>query len=375
MADIYLSSYLCESSQGDIEQTLDAIEYNNIKIGKKTVATLDETIEIPYFTFERPSCEDPREIYQRIKETVDPLLQSLSKEKRMKTAVIVGTSLVDQYIVESIEATVYEELKKPFATQKRSIDSFAYDLANEYGLHPYTMTVTTACTSSANALFEARNLIECGMVDEVLVIGVEIFSQMMSDGFSSMKLLSAEEQKPFDIKRDGLILGEAIAAVMVTKQKTPWKLLGGYSNCNSYNITSVAPEGKEYAQVMEEALKSVSLSANQITALKAHATSTPTNDLSEINAIKSVFSPEVVFSGIKPYLGHTLGACGILEIAVVMGCIDRGFFPGTINHKEAIISEYIPLKKHKKIEDGIFMCNYFGFGGNNTSVIIEKGMK
>jgi 3-oxoacyl-(acyl-carrier-protein) synthase len=94
--------------------------------------------------------------------------------------------------------------------------------------------------------------------------------------------------------------------------------------------------------------------------------------MSEINAIKKVFASDLTFSVLKPYVGHTLGACGVLELAIFMSCIDDGFIPKTLNHKESIIKEYTPLQEHKECKSGVFMLNYFGFGGNNTSVIIQK---
>ena len=275
-------------------------------------------------------------------------------------------------VVDSIEDSAYEEQRKPYYTSKKSIDTYAKDLAHEFGLNDFTMTINTACTSSINAVLEARNLINSGVFDNAIVIGVEIFSQMMSSGFSSMKLLSSEFQKPFDISRDGLVLGEAVAAVLVGRGESLWSVKGGYSNCNSLNITSVSPDGGEYADVMNRAMEFSNIEAKNITAIKAHATSTPTNDLSEINAISKVFDPSTKFTAIKPYIGHTLGACGVLELTIFMSCIDDGFIPGTQDHNESIIKEYVPIQEHTKCESGIFMLNYFGFGGNNTSVIIQK---
>lgn len=363
------------SAQGNKKETIESIKKENITISHKTVSTLNETSTIPYFLLKEPIPEDSKAIKNAIRSIVEEIVSSFSSAKKSKTVLLVGTSLADRHCVDAIESTVYEYKKKPYHSQKRSIDSFACDIAKELDLNPFTMTITTACTSSVNALLEAKNLIASGICDYAIVVGVEIFSQMMSDGFSSMNLLSSTFQRPFDVARDGLVLGESIAAVLVGKEESAWMLQGGYSNCNSHNITSVGPEGIEYAEVMQKAMELSKVTTEEITALKAHATATPTNDLSEIHAIQKVFDPSIDFTVLKPYVGHTLGACGILELALFMGCIDEGFLPKSINHKEPILKEYIPLLEHKECKDGTFMLNYFGFGGNNTSIIIKKELR
>ena len=372
MNSISLLDYTLRSSQGDLYDTLQVMKSGDVNIGIKRVETLAEVVEIPYYILDESISEDVDKIKELIKDEVKKLTDKLSKEQKGATALLVGTSLVDQNIVDAVESSLYEYKKEKYQSVKKSIDFFASQIAQELSLHPFTMTVSTACTSSVNALLEAKNLINSGVVEYAIVVGVEIFSQMMSNGFSSMKLLSSDLQRPFDTQRDGLILGEAVAAVLVGKEESLWSLKGGYSNCNSLNITSVSPTGEEYAEVMREAMRLSNITREDITALKTHATSTPTNDMSEIHAIEQVFEPSVVFTALKPYVGHTLGACGVLELAILMAVVDSGFIPKTLNHKSSIIEEYRPLQEHLNCHSGTFMLNYFGFGGNNTSIIIKK---
>ena len=372
MHSINILDYTLRSSQGDAKETLAAIKSGNICISKKEVATLDDSIEIPYYLFKNEVKEDIDSIKEAIKEVVYSISDKLSPEQKAETALIIGTALVDKNIVNAVTSTVYDYKKKPYTSSKKSIDSFAQEISHELNLNPFTMTVSTACTSSVNAVLEARNLINSGVFKYAIVVGVEVHSKMMSNGFSSMRLLSSDFQRPFDVNRNGLVLGEAIAAVLVGKDDSEWSLRGGYSNCNSLNITSVSPSGEEYTEVMNQAIDYAKIKPEDITVVKAHATSTPTNDMSEINAIKKVFSPGVTFTAMKPYVGHTLGACGVLELAMFMSCIDDGFIPKTLNHTKSIIPEYVPLLEEKECKSGIFMLNYFGFGGNNTSIIIQK---
>lgn len=375
MHSINILDYALRSAQGDAEETREAIRSGNIRICKKEVATLDSSIEIPYFLFKEKVENDIDPIKQAIKNVVRNISDKLTPEQREDTALILGTALVDKNIVNAVADTIYDHKRKPYSSSKKSIDSFAQEISQELNLNPFTTTVSTACTSSVNAVLEARNLINSGVFRYAIVVGVEVHSKMMSDGFSSMGLLSSDFQRPFDVNRNGLVLGEAIAAVLVGKDSSPWSLRGGYSNCNSLNITSVSPSGEEYAEVMTQAIEFAQTKPEDISAVKAHATSTPTNDMSEINAIQKVFLPDVTFMAMKPYVGHTLGACGVLELAMFMSCIDDGFIPKTLNHKQSVLSEYVPLLEEKKCRSGIFMLNFFGFGGNNTSIIIEKELQ
>jgi 3-oxoacyl-[acyl-carrier-protein] synthase I len=364
------TSIVC--AQGNLDQTLQAIKNSKIVISSKEVATMEEKIKIPYFLLEKETQENEESISKAIKDVVIDVISDLDESDKKQTALIVGTALIDLNTTESITEIIDEQKVYSSMGIKRSIDSYAKDIANELGLNEFTMTIGTACTSSANAVLEAKNLLDAGVFKYVVVVGVEIFSEMMSSGFSSMKLLSSSSQKPFDTNREGIVLGEGLASILIGKDKSPWSLISGFSNCDSATITSVSESGDEFAKVIKNSLAVSALSPKDITALKAHATSTTTNDIAEINAIKTVFNEDIVFTALKPYLGHTLGACGVLELAVFMASIDEGFIPKTLGHKDSIYKNYVPLLEHKKCTNGIFMLNYFGFGGSNTSLIIKK---
>jgi len=307
-----------------------------------TKRALEDGTEIPYFSLAEKIEQNQDEIYEAIKKVVLKVLP----EEREKTALLVGTSLVDWNLVDAINACAYEQ-KELYSSKKRSIDSYAKDLSCEFGLSSFTMSINTACTSSANALLEAKNLINAGVVEYAIVIGVEIFSPVMSSGFYSMDLLSSSKPQPFGKNRDGLVLGEGVGAILLGKDKSPWELVGGFSNCNSQTITSVSSSGDECVEVMHNALKNCAKLAEDITTLKAHATGSQANDEAEMNAIKKVFKKEPNIITLKQHIGHTIGASGVLEIAYML--------------------QNVKFKNDENI-----MCNYFGFGGNNISLILRK---
>ncbi len=372
MASVNILDYKISCSQGDLNETVDAILNDNTEISSKNINLNTQETTIPFFSFKDEVAQNQKSIYAAIKNLLSKIVFNLDEQKRESTALIIGTSLIDWHLVDAVNDSAYEYKKKPYHSQKHSIDSYAKELSREFGLNEFTMTINTACTSSANALLEASNLINCGVVDYTIVLGVEIYSPVMSNGFYTMDLISKTMPKPFDKERDGLVLGEAIAGILLGKETSCWSLAGGFSNCNSQTITSVSESGDECVEVMQKALLNSDLKAKDITALKAHATGSYSNDLAEINAISKVFDRSLTFSALKPYIGHTIGASGVLEIALLMGSIDKKFIPKTISCKESILKDYTPLKEHKECSNGTFMCNYFGFGGNNISLIIKK---
>ncbi|MCD6433089.1 MAG: 3-oxoacyl-ACP synthase [Sulfurimonas sp.] len=372
MATVNILDYEIYSAQGNLEETLEAIKNQEIVISSKTIRAIEEDVVIPFFSFRDEVSQNQKSIYNALKNLLLKIVPKIDEDKRESTALIIGTSLVDWYLVDAINDTAYEYKKTPYYSKKHSIDSYAKKLSKEFGLNEFTMTINTACTSSANALLEASNLINCGVVDYAIVVGVEIFSPIMSSGFYAMNLISADKPKPFDKKRDGLVLGEAIAGILLGVDKSKWSLEGGFSNCNSQTITSVSQSGDECVEVMQKALENAKTQAQNITALKAHATGSDSNDEAEINAISKVFDSSLIFTALKPFVGHTIGASGVLEISLFMAAIDDGFIPKTLSCENSILADYIPTKEHIECDSGVFMCNYFGFGGNNISLIIKK---
>jgi 3-oxoacyl-[acyl-carrier-protein] synthase I len=364
MGNIYLSGFSVLSSQGDLISTVASIKNNQIRLSKKHIVTDIQSIDAPYFLLADQISEDTDAIYRSLKEVTSTVIENLvqrhGEDCLPSTALILGMAMVDLNLTHAIESYDVAEEGAVYASNKTSIDSYAARLASDFGLNDLTMTINTACTSSANAILEGVNLIKTGIVESVIVIGVEISSPMMCSGFSTMNLLTLSHQKPFQSDRDGMVLGEGIAAVVLSKRPSKHALLGGYSNCNSVSITGVLESGEEYIEVMQNALNLSGVQAENISAIKTHATSTPASDLSEINAL-SMFKNRPRLSALKPYIGHTIGACGVLELVLFLACVDEGFIP-----------KFPSQENHDLCSGGLFLLNYFGFGGNNTSLIVKS---
>ena len=197
-----------------------------------------------------------------------------------------------------------------------------------------------------------------------------------------MELLSPQRQiLPFDERRDGLILGEACAALMLAKNGTAsMRYLGGACNTDSFSLTAANIDGSTIAAVMKQALADADRAAEDVTAVKVHGTASLLNDEAEAAGLLNVFDSADIglptTFALKPYVGHTLGACGAVEIALVHSAAMSGFIPAN----EGVASKPSELgvqlnQNTRDVKSETFVLNYFAFGGNNTSLIFEYGVQ
>jgi 3-oxoacyl-[acyl-carrier-protein] synthase-1 len=236
------------------------------------------------------------------------------------------------------------------------------------------ISFSTACTSSANALGYAYEVIEKGIYENVLVIGVDALSQTTVGGFLSLGVLSSMPCKPFDTNRDGMNVSEAIACLLVQSQATDncVELCGvGYSS-DAYHMTHPHPDGLGAISAMENALSCANISKEEIQYINAHGTGTQANDSAEAKAIESLYGNIPYVSSTKSITGHTLGAAGALEAIISKLVLDHQQIP-TNTFLEIIENKNINLTT-KNIEQNVnyVMSNSFAFGGNNCSLIFGK---
>lgn len=255
----------------------------------------------------------------------------------------------------------------------------ADELARRFALRGGVYSFNTACTASANALLYAQQMVGSGRIPAALVVGVECFNYTTLFGFDSLQLLSRDGYRPFDRERSGLVLGEGIAAVVVTSAQqlgvaTQWGdmvIAGGDNGCDPNGMT--CSSAQSMAQVMSGALRHAGLRHGDIELIKAHATGSESNDAAEAAAMRQEFAGGLPdFTALKGGLGHTLGASGVLEVVALAACLRRGTVPcsrGFAQPDEAL--GVAPLKHNRPYLGGAVMCNYFGFGGNNTSLILR----
>jgi len=252
-------------------------------------------------------------------------------------------------------------------------------------------TFMTACSSSANAMGFAADLIRDGMCRVAVTGGTEPLSRITYAGFNSLRSVDPEYPKPFDKNRQGLSLGEG-AGVLILESLSHAKERGaniiaeflGYGvTCDAHHMTAPDPEAGGAARSMRAALTDAGIEASRIDYVNAHGTATPANDVVETAAIKAVLGKrafDVPVSSTKSMIGHTLGAAGALESVASIVAMNDGFIPPTIHHTEpdpGCDLDYVAEGAREGSMD-IFLSNSFAFGGNNTTVIIgrytEKGV-
>lgn len=253
----------------------------------------------------------------------------------------------------------------------------AAQVAERFGIHGPCHTFTTACTSSANGLLYAAAMIAQGQLEHALVIGYDMFNLVGYYGFESLKLLSPTGYRPFDRERDGIIMGEGCGAVLLTNRPgsaNDIRILGGANVCDTSNVALHNTNGEAIAGVMKAAMADARIETEQVAAVKAHATGSFHNDLTEANAIRMVFGQQSLpVTGLKPFIGHTVGAGGVLELILFSEAVRAGFLPPTPGFREADPELGLsPLAAPEPIGAGTFMLNYFGFGGNCTTLIISN---
>jgi 3-oxoacyl-[acyl-carrier-protein] synthase-1 len=256
-------------------------------------------------------------------------------------------------------------------------------IADTFGIKDYVSTISTACSSSANSILVGSRMIENGILDRVLVGGVDALTLFTLNGFNSLMILDRTGCKPFDEERNGLTLGEGAGFLMIESEhairqagKTPLCEIKGYGNaCDAFHQTASSPEGDGAFLSMQKALAKAGITPGVIDYINAHGTGTKNNDLSEGKAILKLCQGSVPpFSSTKSFTGHTLGAAGAIEaIFCVMALKHQWIYPN-LNFKHQMtdlgfspvthFQQDIPLRN--------VMSNSFGFGGNNTSLIFSR---
>ncbi len=239
---------------------------------------------------------------------------------------------------------------------------------------------STACTSSANALCYGAKMLKNGKIKKALILGFEFLNKSTYEGFSAFRLLSQSgTYKPFDKKSDGIVLGEACSAMVLdTKRlkKDDFEYLGSSNICDTYSETSSNPDGKSIYTCMQNALTNSALTCNDIDFIKAHAVGTTNSSEAEINAINLFLKHHdcnVPVSILKPFLGHTLGACGTNEIALMLICIKKGFIPASLGFKNNKNINFEIFTKKRKVKESVnILFNFIGFTGNNTCIVLSN---
>lgn len=253
-------------------------------------------------------------------------------------------------------------------------------IAAELGISGYINTLSTACSSGANAIMLGARLIEQGKLDRVLVGGTDALTNFTINGFRSLMIYDDQWCRPFDESRSGLNLGEGAAFLLLESDKSA-RLTGNTTICSlkgwanaadAYHQTASSPDGKGATLAIQNAIDRSGFSALDISYVNAHGTGTKNNDLSESVAMLNIFGDNIPdFSSTKPFTGHTLAAAGAIEAVFSALAIQEGLIFPNLNYQNPIVETgLVPSTELRKDQPVLaVLSNSFGFGGNNSSLV------
>jgi 3-oxoacyl-[acyl-carrier-protein] synthase I len=331
----YINSYESLSCAGDTKDLMRAID------AKETAITIDTSYikDIPV-GLGKMKYDD---FYQVLEDVTNSVLENSNLDNFSNTLLIVGSSVGG--MKESEEHFFKDKNYKNINPNRHFIGTIADFLASRFNFCD-TRSISTACTSSANALLLAKRLINVEAYENILVVGADSLCHTTVCGFQALSVLSSKVCTPFEENREGMNVAEAVAALLVQnkKEENSIEILGVGASSDAYHMTNPDPEAKGAIASMQNALLDANLNAQDIDYINAHGTGTEANDRVESLAIESVFK-SVSFSSTKSITGHTLGAAGAIE--AIISCES--------------------IKRDKNIDK--VLSNSFAFGGNNTSLI------
>ncbi len=300
----------------------------------------------------------------------------------MRTGVISSTTVAGMGKTELYYKELFEKDDHLGVLDTHDCGDSTERIADYIGNVDYVTTISTACSSAANAVMLGCRMIKHGLLDRAVVGGVDALSKFTFNGFNTLMILDREWCKPFDENRKGLNLGEAAGFLVIEGEhalnKRGGKALAevvGYANANdAYHQTASSPEGFGATLAIQQALQMSGLTPSQIDYINMHGTGTPNNDQSEGMATKAIFGDQVPkFSSTKAFTGHTLAAAASIEAIISVLSLQNNMIFPNLNFTTPIAElNLIPETKLLLTPVNTILSNSFGFGGNCSSLIFKK---
>lgn len=303
---------------------------------------------------------------------------------REETGVMLGTSRGPALSLERFMRAEGEEVRRKLFAEL-PFSSLARNVAARFGLGGVQSTVTMACVSSSLAMGRALDEIRRGRASLMLAGGADALTSLSFSGFSVLRAMTPTVCRPFDHRRNGMVLGEGAGVVVLEElqhalqrgARIHAELCGWGTAGDAYHATSPHPEGRGLQQAMAAALRQSGLTAEQIDFVNLHGTGTPANDPAECHALRSVFgarTDSLPVNSLKPYFGHTLGASGALElIGSVLG-MERDFIPPTLHCEELDPKCNVDVVRGegraRRID--VLMSTKSAFGGANVALVARR---
>lgn len=341
-----------------------------------------DVIRLPWFSIETPeplgSTERFYRIFERvIQEAIDDA--GLSEQQCSSMGLFLGSSSFNIGLSEvSFQADLEQKVENPLPLPMTCFGQLLGHLRREFGLRGRDYTYSTACSASANAVLGASRMIEAGVIDHALVIGLELYNITTLSGFYGLQLLTDDKLRPFDKNRNGIMLGEGCGAVVLSATDDVSKkitITGGASTCDTDSVTVANVDGSSIETVLNRAMQEAALKQEDISAIKVHGTASELGDKGEAAGIHRVFKTVPTAFSLKSYIGHTLGACGVNELILFAGALEQGVLPKStgFTQEDPELKISLTLDTVAAAAEGNYLINHFGFGGNNTVLAIHDG--
>lgn len=319
----------------------------------------------------------------------------VTEENAERIGVMIGSGMGGLGTIESNYNKVLESGPRkvsPFFVPASITNMISGFLSIMEGLKGPNLNIVTACTTGVHNIGMAARLISYGDADAMVAGGAEASTTVLGvAGFSAARALSTRNDepekasRPWDKDRDGFVMGEGAGVVVLEEYehavargaKIYGEIVGFGMSGDAYHMTSPPENGEGAAAAMKNALKDAGISPEEIGYINAHGTSTPAGDIAEVSAIKTIFGEaanDVMVSSTKSMTGHLLGAAGSVETIITTLALKEGIAPPTINLDnpgEGCDLDFVPHKA-KSFESEYALCNSFGFGGTNGSLLIKR---
>lgn len=325
----------------------------------------------------------------------EALMESQPQADPERIGIVVGTALGGIATITSTQEEVTRSGKyrvSPYFVPKILGNMAAAQIGIEHGFTGPSYTINTACSSGSDAIGMAAMLLKTGQADVIVAVGAEtILCAVMDAGLASARALTTrntnpeQASRPFDLQRDGFVMGEGAGAVVLERLATAKRReadikaeLLGYATCtDAYHITAPDPDGQGEIRSMRLALQDAKMAPTEIDYINAHGTSTKMGDRIESQSIKAVFgehAKNIPVSSIKGATGHLIGAGGVIEFIACIQSIQAGVVPPTLNYEHPDPEcdlDYVP-NQPRKASVKAAMSNSFGFGGQNSTLIVGE---
>jgi 3-oxoacyl-[acyl-carrier-protein] synthase I len=301
---------------------------------------------------------------------VDAIAAARERHGPDRIAVVVGTSTSsigaseDAYRRLEPDGRYPSDLRRPIIHTPHSLGDF---VQHALGLSGLSVTLATACSSSAKVFAQAERLIRTGIADAAVVGGVDTLCGSVLFGFNSLELVSPDPCRPFDVERRGISLGEAAGFALLEREApaTVW-LLGYGESSDAHHMSTPHPEGRGARLALQAALDRAQLAPADIDYINLHGTASQKNDEVEARLVAELFPAATFASSTKGWTGHTLGAAGIVEAVISLLALEHGVLPGTLNSQtlDPVCGPQIRRDNEERAGRNALSFS-FGFGGSN----------